>query len=170
MKLARIGLFACAVAFLAGCLSPVSADQALTLSGCLVKAQSGSGYLLINSAFDPALEVQDDSHLTPSAVGTSGDFTHTFYWLDGDRALGRNIGHRVEIVGYLQDIKDGELKVDRKDNWTDVTVKSDGRTLKAQVPNASIIAPTDVHRDESANVIVKRVDVDRVKMLSANCR
>ena len=44
----------------------------------------------------------------------------------------------VEIRGDVKgDLKDGEIKLDRKDRWTELTVKSDGRTMKANVPNAS---------------------------------
>ena len=64
-----------------------------------------------------------------------------FYWLDGDDDLKHHIGHRVEVEGDLKgDVKDGEIKTERKDNWTEVTVtwvnrdgateERDKRTLK----------------------------------------
>ena len=40
--------------------------------------------------------------------------------------------------------------------------------MKAQVPNASIVAGPDP--DRKVDVLVRRVDVDEVRMLSATCR
>jgi hypothetical protein len=144
-------------------------DKVTKLTGCLVKGEGdGAGYFLINSAFDPSLQNTEAQRVTPGSVGTTGNFTNVFYWLDGDRELEKQVGHRVEIDGYMKgDVKDGDLQVDRKDNWTEVTVKSDGRTMKARVPNASIVPGKN--DDQKADVFVKRLDVDHVKMLSADC-
>ena len=39
-----------------------------------------------------------------------------------------HIGHTVEIEGGLKgDLKEGEIAVERKGNWTEVTVKAEGR-------------------------------------------
>jgi len=93
-----------------------------------------------------------------------------FYWLDGDKDLKTNVGHQVEIKGDLKgDLKDGEIKLDRKDNWTEMTVKSDGRTMKANVPNASLFPATHEDKDKKVDVLVRKVDVDHVTMLAASC-
>lgn len=144
-------------------------DKDITLTGCLVKGEGdGAGYLLTNGPAEPAWQRSADARVAPSAVGTTGTYADIFYWLDGDSDLKRNVGHRVEIEGELKgDLKDGEIEMDRKDKWTEMTVKSDGRTLKARVPHTSIVAPRD--KDRKSGVLVRKVDVSKVKMLAASC-
>ena len=66
-------------------------------------------------------------------------------------------------------MKDGEITTERKDNWTDVTVKADGRTMKAHVPNTSIFPAPNRDKDRKSDILVRRVDVKRVRMISAAC-
>ena len=145
-------------------------DKDIKLTGCLVKGEGdGAGYLLTNSPAEPAWQRSADAHVAPSAVGTTGTYADIFYWLDGDNDLKRNVGHRVEIEGELKgDLKDGQIETDRQDKWTEMTVKSDGRTMKARVPNTSIVAPTE-NKDQKSRLLVRKVDVSKVKMLAASC-
>jgi hypothetical protein len=165
---------ACALAAtapLGGRLAAAGLDDDITLKGCLIKGEGdGAGYLLTNTMNDPAWQRPADRAVRPSSVGTTGGFDSVFYWLDGDKDLEKNIGREVQISGELKgDLKDGEIEMDRKDNWTEMTVKSDGRTMKANVPNASLLPAPHEDKDQKARVIVRRVDVDQVKMLSAAC-
>jgi hypothetical protein len=106
-----------------------------------------------------------------SAIGTAGAYSTVFYWLKNDDDLKKNVGHRVEIEGELKgDIKEGEIKLDRKDNWTELEVKSDGDTMKAKVPNAYIFPDPTRDKDRKLPTLVRKVDVDHVKMLSASCQ
>ena len=168
------GLFACALC-VAAPLPSVAArgleDKDVTLKGCLMKGEGdGAGYLLTNAPAEPDWQRSGDSKIQPSTVGTSGGFESVFYWLDGDNDLKKNIGHQVEIKGELKgDLKDGEIKLDRKDNWTEMTVKSDGRTMKANVPTVSIFPAPANDKDQKAHVLVRKVDVEHVTMLGASC-
>lgn len=145
-----------------------AADKDVKLSGCLVRGEGdGDPFLLTNSPASPAL-IGGASSVAPGAVGTSAEFRNVFYWLDGDNELKNHVGHFVEVEGELKgDVKDGEIKLDRKDNWTEMTVKADGRSMKARVPNLSIVAPKD--HDVKGPVSVRRVDVEHVRMISASC-
>jgi hypothetical protein len=147
-----------------------AADKSVKLSGCLIRGEGdGAGYLLANPPTEPWLN-SPGRQVTPSALGTSGDYATIFYWLDGNGDLRQHIGHRVEIEGDLTgDVKDGEIKTDRKENWTEVTVKADGRTMKAHVPNTSIFPASDRDKDRKSDILVRRVDVKRVRMVSAAC-
>ena len=162
-------LLACAFAVTAGAAGRGAADKSVKLSGCLIRGEGdGAGYLLANAPTEPSLN-SPGRQVTPSALGTSGDYATIFYWLDGSGDLKQHIGHQVEIEGDQKgDVKSGDLKIDRKDQWTEIEVKSDGRTMKARVPNASVVASNSA--DRKINVLVKRVDVDKVKMLNAACR
>ena len=146
-----------------------AADKSVKLSGCLIRGEGDGGYLLINPPSEPSLS-SPGRQVSPSALGTSGDFATIFYWLDGHGDLKQHIGHRVEVEGNpAGDVKDGEIKTDRKENWTDVTVKADGRTMKAQVPNTSMFPASDKDKERKGDILVRRVDVQRVRMLGASC-
>ena len=67
------------------------------------------------------------------------------------------------------DVQDGEITTDRKDNWTDVTVKADGKTLKARVPNTSMFPASSRDKERKSDILVRKVDVERVRMIAALC-
>ena len=76
-----------------------AADKTAKLSGCLIRGEGdGAGYLLANSPTEPWLN-SPGRQITPSALGTSGDYATIFYWLDGNGDLKQHIGHRVEVEG-----------------------------------------------------------------------
>jgi hypothetical protein len=147
----------------------VSADS-VKLSGCLIKGEgNGAGYLLINTPMEPGATPAAGRSVTPGTLGTAAVFANVFYWLDKDDDLTPHVGHRVEIEGELKgDLKTGEIKIDRKDQWTELEVKSNGREMKARVPNASVVAAPNA--DRKIDVLVRRLDVDKVRMLDAVCR
>ena len=147
-----------------------SGDEKIKLSGCLIKADGDNDYLISNLPSEPGASTVADRSVTTTAIGTAGNFTNVFYWLGGDDDLKQNIGHRVEIEGELKgDIKEGEIKLDRKDNWTELEVKSDGHEMKAKVPNAYMFPDPTRDKDRKISALVRKVDVDHVKMLSASC-
>ena len=145
-----------------------SADP-VKLTGCLVKGDGDGGFLLVNPPMEPASTPAVNRAATPGTVGTAGVFANVFYWLDKDDDLTPHIGHRVEVEGDMKgDVKEGEIKIERKDQWTEIEIESDGRDMKAQVPNASIVAGPNT--DRTIDVLVHRLDVGKVRMLDAACR
>jgi len=168
-----IGLFAAVTLSVVGiantAIQASGGDEKIKLSGCLIKADGDNDYLISNLPSEPSASTADRS-VTTTAIGTAGNFTNVFYWLGGDDDLKKNIGHRVEIEGELKgDIKEGEIKLDRKDNWTELEVKSDGHEMKAKVPNAYVFPDPARDKDRKISALVRRVDVDKVRMLSATC-
>jgi hypothetical protein len=145
-------------------------DNNIKLTGCLVKGEGDHGYLVTNLPSEPASTSPAGVSVVPSAVGTTGNYSTIFYWLDDNGGLERHVGHRVEIEGRLKgDPKSGEIELERKDNWTEVKVKSDGRSMKAMVPNASIYPASPRDKDRKVTAVVRRVDVDHVRMIAARC-
>jgi hypothetical protein len=170
-----IGLFAAATVSVVGVANTSvrasTADEKIKLSGCLIKADGDDDYLISNLPSEPGASTVADRSVTTTAIGTAGNFTNVFYWLRDDDDLKKNIGHRVEVEGELKgDIKEGEIKLDRKDNWTELEVKSDGHEMKAKVPNAYIFPDPTRDKDRKMSTLVRRVDLDHVKMLSASCQ
>ena len=169
-----IGLFAAVTLSVVGiantAIQASGGDEKIKLSGCLIKADGDNDYLISNLPSEPSASTAD-RNVTTTAIGTAGNFTNVFYWLGGDDDLKKNIGHRVEIEGELKgDIKEGEIKLDRKDNWTEIEVKSDGDDMKAKVPNAYIFPDPTTDKDRKISTLVRKVDVEHVKMLSASCQ
>lgn len=157
-----------------GLSSPAATTTAaddITLAGCLVRGEGDdAGYLLSNPPGEPAWQRAEDKRIEPNSVGTSGGFESIFYWLDGDDELRKHVGHAVQITGELEgDMDDGQIEIDRKKDWTEMTVKAGGRTMKAQVPHASASTARGRDGDEKMTVLVRRVDVERVEMLAATC-
>jgi hypothetical protein len=176
MKIHRtlmMGLLAAATVTVAGMNTSVQAvggDEKIKLNGCLVKAEGDDDYLITNLPSEPGSSTTNRNPAT-SAIGTAGAYSNVFYWLRNDDDLKKHVGHRVEIEGELKgDIKEGEIKLDRKDNWTEIEVKSDGDEMKAKVPNAYIFPDPTREKDRKISTLVRKVDVDHVKMLSASCQ
>ena len=168
-----IGLFAAMTLSVVGvantAIQASGGDEKIKLTGCLIKADGDDDYLISNLPSEPSASTVDRT-VTTTAIGTAGNFANVFYWLRDDDDLKKNIGHRVEIEGELKgDIKEGEIKLDRKDNWTELEVKSDGHEMKAKVPNAYIFPDPTRDKDRKISALVRRVDVDHVKMLAASC-
>lgn len=144
-------------------------DKDIKLSGCLVRGEDG-GYLLTNAPGDPSWQRTADPTVMPSTVGTAGSFATIFYWLKEESDLRDHVGHLIEVEGSLEgDIEDGAITIDRKDKWTEIRVKSEGRDLRARVPHASIVSSPSGGKQEGT-VLVRKVDVDRVTMIAASCR
>ena len=167
-----MGLIAAATVTVAGLNTSVqaAADEKVKLNGCLVKAEGDDDYLITNLPSEPGASTADRNPTT-SAIGTAGAYSTVFYWLRNDDDLKKHVGHRVEIEGDVKgDIKEGEIKLDRKDNWTEIEVKSDGDDMKAKVPNAYIFPDPTKDKDRKISTLVRKVDVEHVKMLSASCQ
>jgi hypothetical protein len=168
-----MGLLAAVAVTVAGMNTSVQAvagDEKIKLNGCLVKAEGDDDYLITNLPSEPGSSTVDRNVAT-SAIGTGGAYSTVFYWLRKDDDLKKHVGHRVEIEGELKgDIKEGEIKLDRKDNWTELEVKSDGDEIKARVPNAYIFPDPTRDKDRKISTLVRKVDVEHVKMLSASCQ
>lgn len=168
-----IGVFVAMTVVVAGTDTSVRAaggDEKIKLNGCLVKAEGDDGYLITNLPSEPG-STSADRNPTTTAIGTSGAYSTVFYWLKNDDDLKNHVGHRVEIEGELKgDIEEGEIKLDHKDNWTELEVKSGGDEMKARVPNAYIFPDPTRDKDRKISTLVRKVDVDHVKMLSATCQ
>ena len=145
-----------------------TADDEIRLSGCLVRGQDGDGYLLTNIPGEAAWQRPGDAIVAPGPVGTSGTVTSVLYWLEKKDGLDDHVGHYVEIEGKLQgDLEDGQIKVKPKDQWTEVEIEVDGKSMKAQVPRSLLIIPD--RGDSTLDVLVRRVEPQRIRMLAAVC-
>jgi hypothetical protein len=181
-----------ATALVAMMLSPaIVAESAATrandkvkITGCVIRTNdqgsggnrslvvwSGGDVVFANAVveFEPA----SDSKEIARVVGTSGGGVPIFYWLDDDDDLGKHVGELVELKGELdEDFEHGEIKFDRKGDFTEIEFEVDGKDVKARVPTTMLTSADDKESDKDDrkyNIVVRKVDVDDVKMLSASC-
>jgi len=146
-------------------------DKDITLSGCLVRGENGGGYLLTNAPGESVWDRSRAEPVEPGPAGTTGRMGSVFYWLDNNGDLKDHVGHQVEINGKLKgDLNEGQIKVDRKASWSEMEVKSDGKTLKAKVPASLFVYPDGkAGGDPKVRVLVRKVDVEKVTMRAATC-
>lgn len=142
--------FAIVVAAVASVAASASQDvpdkvnkQPVTLTGCVAAGEKANTYVLTNVTSSAAV------------VGTSGSTAMPVYWLDSPDKLKGHVGHRVEVVGTLDDDVD-KTKVKEKDG--SVEMKADGKEVK--VPEGSSAAarlPAEGSKGPGYKVKVKSV-------------
>jgi len=146
-----------------------AADKPVTLSGCLIRGQD-DGYLLTNEVGTQGTRRTANGSVAPGPVGTSGTAASIFYWLGNHKDLANHVGHRVEIAGKFEsDLKDGDVEVTQKSGWIEMKVRSAGRSMKAQVPDSFFVEGAGKTPSEKYDVLVRTVDVDKVRMIAAKC-
>ena len=143
-------------------------DRDVTLTGCLMTGEGDDGYVLTNAGGGGKPGVSEA--VTPGPVGTAGGASTTLYWLEDDDALKTHVGHRVEIAGQLTgDIEPGQIEIERERTWTELRIKSDGDNLTVRIPQSVVVISGAAATDQKIDVLVRKVDVDRVRMLAASC-
>ncbi|HEY7450061.1 MAG TPA: hypothetical protein VH702_18025 [Vicinamibacterales bacterium] len=158
-------------------------NDKVKITGCVIRTNDqGSGgnrSLVVWSGGDVVFanavvefEPSSDSKELGKVVATSGGGLPIFYWLDDDEDLGKHVGQSVELTGEVDDdFERGEMKFDRKGEFTEIEFEVNGKDVKARVPTSMLVNAEDKDNDKDRkyNVVVRRVDVDAVKMLSASC-
>ncbi len=160
------------------------ANDKVKITGCVIRTndQGGGGNrsLVVWSRGDVVFsnavvefEPASDSKEVAKVVGTSGGGVPIFYWLDDDDDLEKHVGQSVELTGELDDdFESGEIKFERKGEFTEIEFEADGKEVKARVPTAMIANADNKESDKDDrkyNIVVRRVNVDDVKMVSASC-
>ena len=177
----RVPLFLPIVAIAAAIATPALAqqrttgdkDDEVTITGCVVRSDhkmSGPRSLLVWSKGDVYLDAAGtDIRLSERAAATSGKAGPIFYWIDDEDDVAKHVGRRVEIVGELDDdIEKGEIEIDHKDHFTEIEFEWDGKDVKARVPTAWL-GPETKAKDSEFDIRIRRVDVEKVTVLSPSC-
>jgi hypothetical protein len=103
-----------------------------------------------------------------NAIAGSGISGRVFYWLDDDEDLREHLGKRVEIKGELEDLEDGEIKVSRDGDFTEIELDIDGDKERARVPTSWFSGATPT--DAEFKIAVREVDVDEIRELGVCAR
>jgi hypothetical protein len=169
-----------AISVAAGSQQPYGATPAgqkghVTITGCVVKGDGG--YLLTNVA-DREGRDANASGAVPSSSGIAAARTPTLgevlYWLDDEDKLQGHEGQRVEVKGELEgDVKKGEMEIKRKDGKVEIEAKAGGKKVKAILPDTSpAIGTAGAPGDKKVELeyLLRRFDVDSVKMITSTCQ
>jgi len=83
--------------------------------------------------------------------------------------VAKHVGQRIEIVGELDDdTEKGEIEIDHMDHFTEIEFEWDGKDVKARVPT-TWLGPETPAKDAEFDIAIRRVDVEKVNVISASC-
>ena len=145
-------------------------DDKVTLVGCVIKGDGG--YVLSNADGWGASSSGAASTTVASASSVGG---RTFYWLKQDDDLEKHAGHKVEVVGKLDnEIDQAKIKVEREDGMARIEFEADGEpkvTIKAPESLATVGTSGAVKdREKTHRVSIRKIDVKSVKVLASTCQ
>lgn len=156
-----VGLVALGTRLDAG--APARIDDDFVIRGCVTDANAPS-------VIAPASLVWSRSDIMLAAAEAREDAVpiagRVFYWLEDDEDLSRYRGQRVEVRGELEDFEKGKVEIDRHDKYTKITLDLDGKKQEARVPNGWL-NPASAKHDEEFQIVARRMDVKKVKVLGA---
>ena len=153
--------------------APQQEKKNVTITGCVVKGDGG--YVLSDvSSENAAAAVAAGTPSTPQPAGTVMP-GRVFYWLKDDADLAAHAGHKVEVTGELEgDIEKGNISAEREGGLVELEFKIDGdKKVTVKVPDVPPTVGTagavgDKERD--IPFVVRKIDVDSVKMISGACK
>lgn len=152
-----------------GLVGAAAANDGIRLTGCLVRGENGAGYLVTNVPGEAAWQRAADATVIPGPVGTSGNVSSILYWLEERNGLDAYAGHYIEVDGTLQGVlKEGQVLITPKEQWAEVEVRSNGRLMKAQVPQSAFFGAET--GDRTLDVLVRNVLPQRIRTLAPTCR
>jgi hypothetical protein len=153
--------------------APQQDKKDVTLTGCVVKGDGG--YVLSDvSPENTAAAATAGTPATPQPKGTVMP-GRVLYWLKDDEDLAEHAGHKVEVNGELEgDIEKGNISAEREGGLVELEFKIEGDkkvTVKVpEVPASVGTAGSVGDKERDIAYVVRKIDVDSVKMISASCR
>jgi hypothetical protein len=134
----------------------------ITITGCVGRPDPSIG-----DVQDVLAWTRDDimlayAQMVGDTFGLGGSPGPFFYWLDETEELLAQVGNRVEVEGELGDFEDGEVKIERDDDFTEITVTLEGDEETARLPTSWLGADRD---DIEFEIVTRRIDVDEVRVL-----
>ena len=144
---------------------PLPGDDDFTIRGCVTSA-TAPNVVTPSTFFWSRGDIMLAAAEAPPDAGPMAG--RVFYWLDEDdqEDLGKYTGQRVEIKGEMKDLEKAKVKVDRDDGFVKVKLDLDGKDREARVP-ADWVSSWKGDKDEKYDIAVRRVDIDKIKVLGA---
>ncbi len=145
----------------------------VTITGCVVKGDGG--YVLTNVAeATVAAAVAAGMPSTPQPAGTVLP-GRVLYWLSDDDDLAEHAGHKVAVTGDIKgEIEKGKISAEREGGLVELEFKIDGdRKVTVRVPEVpATVGTSGTVGDKEVDLpyIVRKIDVDSVKVVGGECR
>ena len=155
-------------------------DEAVTITGCVVKGEGG--YVLLPlpeqggaGAMLPPAGTSGSTSGTTGATDSPAGTMRVLYWLDDDDEVDDHAGQRVQITGDLDDdIDKGEISVEREDDGTvELEFKHDGKTIQVKLPDVPSTVGTAgsiTDKEKDYEFAVRKINVKSVKTLASTCQ
>ena len=155
-----VGLVA---AGLHGSAARAAVDDDFTITGCVTSATAPNVVTPSTFFWSSGDIMLAAAEARPDAVPMTG---RVFYYLDDhdQEHLSKYAGQRVEIKGDLKELEKGKVKIDRDKDVVKVKLDLDGKDREARVP-ADWVSGWKSDKDEKYDIAVRRVDIDKVKVL-----
>ena len=153
--------------------TPQQDKKDVTITGCVVKGDGGyvlSDVLPENSAAAAVAGTPS----TPQPAGTVMP-GRVLYWLHDDENLADHAGQKVEVRGELEgDIEKGNISAEREGGLIELEFKIEGdKKVTVKVPDVPATIGTSGavgDREKDFAFVVRKIDVDSVKMISSTCK
>jgi hypothetical protein len=153
--------------------TPQQDKKDVTITGCVVKGDGGyvlSDVLPENSAAAAVAGTPS----TPQPAGTVMP-GRVLYWLHDDEDLAEHAGQKVEVRGELEgDIEKGNISAEREGGLIELEFKIEGdKKVTVKVPEVPATIGTSGavgDREKDFAFVVRKIDVDSVKMISSTCK
>jgi hypothetical protein len=153
--------------------TPQQDKKDVTITGCVVKGDGGyvlSDVLPENSAAAAVAGTPS----TPQPAGTVMP-GRVLYWLHDDEDLADHAGQKVEVRGELEgDIEKGNISAEREGGLIELEFKIEGdKKVTVKVPDVPATIGTSGavgDREKDFAFVVRKIDVDSVKMISSTCK
>jgi hypothetical protein len=153
--------------------TPQQDKKDVTITGCVVKGDGGyvlSDVLPENSAAAAVAGTPS----TPQPAGTVMP-GRVLYWLHDDEDLAEHAGQKVEVRGELEgDIEKGNISAEREGGLIELEFKIEGdKKVTVKVPEVPATIGTSGavgEREKDFAFVVRKIDVDSVKMISSTCK
>jgi hypothetical protein len=144
----------------------------VTITGCVVKGDGG--YVLTNVAEHTVAAAMAGGQPSkpPSGTVLPG---RVLYWMKDDDDLAEHAGHKVEVRGELEgEIEKGKISAEREGGGVELEFKVEGDkkvTIKVpDVPPAVGTSGSVGDKEVDLHYVVRKIDVDSVKMLTSTCQ
>lgn len=108
----------------------------------------------------------------PVRAATQDLANRVIYWIDGDD-LKDHAGEMVEVRGEVEDLKTGEIEIDRDGDFTEIRLEIGGHEDKIRVPTAwlergSVARAANADREDDdveLEIATRKIDIDDVKVI-----
>jgi uncharacterized protein YdeI (BOF family) len=151
--------------------APQQDKKDVTLTGCVVKGDGG--YVLSDVSPENTVAATAGASTPPAAGAVMPG--RVLYWLKDDDDLAEHAGQKVEVKGELEgDIEKGMISAEREGELIELEFKVAGdKKVTVKVPDvpASVgTAGTVGDKEKDFAFVVRKIDVDSVKMLASTCK